>query len=131
MTAFMGIADCYGLESFIPQSAAQPTFLKLRADANRHRHAIVYQAELTDKQVQKISSLITKSEHAKALAYLKATGNMKTMQQYQHSAQIIPNPALDPYGSDECGNCQGENAKTGYVKSWDGKCPDCGREVQQ
>lgn len=30
-----------------------------------------------------------------------------------------------------CGNCQGENARTGYVESWDGVCPDCGRRVRR
>ena len=31
--------------------------------------------------------------------------------------------------TEDCGNCQGENAKTGFVESWDGKCPDCGSVV--
>ncbi|MFA5773702.1 MAG: hypothetical protein WC908_03455 [Candidatus Paceibacterota bacterium] len=30
----------------------------------------------------------------------------------------------------ECPNCQGENAKTGYVEDWDGICPDCGRKIK-
>ena len=30
-----------------------------------------------------------------------------------------------------CGNCQGENAKTGYVENWDGKCPDCGNTIKE
>lgn len=30
----------------------------------------------------------------------------------------------------ECPNCQGENAKTGYVELWDGVCADCGRKVE-
>jgi len=29
-----------------------------------------------------------------------------------------------------CTNCQGENARTGYVELWDGICPDCGRGVK-
>lgn len=28
-----------------------------------------------------------------------------------------------------CSNCQGENAKNGYVELWDGVCPECGRLV--
>jgi hypothetical protein len=32
---------------------------------------------------------------------------------------------------DGCANCQGENAKTGYVELWDGVCPDCSRVVQK
>jgi len=30
-----------------------------------------------------------------------------------------------------CSNCEGENAKTGYVEQWDNKCPECGRKVEQ
>ena len=27
-----------------------------------------------------------------------------------------------------CPNCEGENAKTGYVENWGGVCPDCNRK---
>ena len=30
-----------------------------------------------------------------------------------------------------CNNCQGQNAKTGYVENWDGICPDCGRTIRR
>jgi Zn finger protein HypA/HybF involved in hydrogenase expression len=30
----------------------------------------------------------------------------------------------------KCWNCQGKNAKVGYVELWDGKCPECGRQVE-
>ena len=30
---------------------------------------------------------------------------------------------------DKCPNCEGENAKTGYVENWGGVCPDCNRKI--
>jgi predicted RNA-binding Zn-ribbon protein involved in translation (DUF1610 family) len=32
---------------------------------------------------------------------------------------------------EECQNCGKENTKSGYVDSWDGVCPDCGRVVNR
>jgi len=30
----------------------------------------------------------------------------------------------------KCANCEGENVKTGSLEIWDGKCPDCGRQIK-
>jgi len=50
MKTFIGIADCYGIESFLPLEGneKQLGFLVMRAGANRQRHALVYQVELDD-----------------------------------------------------------------------------------
>jgi len=38
---------------------------------------------------------------------------------------------LDKKIKEFCPNCQGENAKTGYVEEWDGLCPECGRKIKE
>ena len=57
---FVGIADCHGLESFLPMEGneKQLGFLVMRANANRHRHALVYQVELDEHQEGLIKTVL-------------------------------------------------------------------------
>ncbi len=51
---YFGIADAHGIESFIQgepdssENSSKAMMLHMRAGANRHRHAVVYIADLTE-----------------------------------------------------------------------------------
>ena len=64
-----GIADAHGIESFRPVTfnmaiegfevdPRELSMMVLRANANRHRHAVVYQAELPIPACKEINALI-------------------------------------------------------------------------
>jgi len=99
---YFGIADAHGLESFIPKGEMKKDtliFLYLRAQANRHRHALLYRAILIKEDAKEIEILFKNKEYAKALKLLKQkarkifipkTFNVK-------SWYLIPNSMLDPW----------------------------------
>ena len=99
---FVGIADCHGLESFLPieGNENQLGFLVMRAQANRHRHALVYQVELNSNQQTMIESALQNGGYIKACmmlhdpSFIENVGVEKDMMQ---SWEMIPNPRLDPY----------------------------------
>ena len=82
MKTFIGIMDAHGLESFLEknrQTSAQESAdnyvllsLKMRADANIHRHAFVYQVEVDEQQEQTANDLIKKEDWKQACTYLKS-----------------------------------------------------------
>ena len=86
---FVGIADCHGLESFLPMEGneKQLGFLVMRANANRHRHALVYQVELDEHQEALIKTVLEGG------GYIKACQMLDMMDSWE----MIPNPRLDPY----------------------------------
>jgi hypothetical protein len=110
---FYGIADAHGLESFNPvtfnvQSETlqidprELGFMSLRANANRHRHADVYQVDLSPVDARKVQDLLDKGEYAKALLKLKEKASAialarGTGHNNEKSWNMIPNPDLDPY----------------------------------
>lgn len=110
---FYGIADAHGLESFQPVTfnAQSETlqidprelgFMSLRANANRHRHAVVYQAELTPAAAREIQDLLDEGEYLGALLKLKESATSialarGTGHNSEKSWNMIPNPDLDPY----------------------------------
>jgi hypothetical protein len=133
---FYGIADAHGIESFNPVTFNMETetlqvdprelsIMVLRANANRHRHAVVYQAELTKEDARKINDLLSASDYdespleldpydespsgqdpkklkpsAKALLKLKASATSIMLARSpgaEKSWNLIPNPDLDPY----------------------------------
>lgn len=92
MTQYTGIADAHGLESFIslPENVLEAelqgqngqkstnslvSMLSIRAQANRHRHAVVFRIEIDEKDARKIKRLLDKGKYADALIKLKECAN--------------------------------------------------------
>lgn len=111
---YIGIADCHGLESFIPakkfnaeeesftMNNSAVAFMKMRADANRQRHAVVYKAKVSGDDSDEIERLMADGQYAEALIFLKdnarEVGLIKSgMGNAEKSWNMIPNPDLDPY----------------------------------
>ena len=104
MNTFIGIADCHGIESFLPMEGneKQLGFLVMRAGANRHRHALVYQVELTPDQSDSIKQMM---ENGKYILACRALHDPAFLQNALvgvetsmiDSWEMIPNPRLDPY----------------------------------
>ena len=99
---FVGIADCYGLESFLPIEGNEDKlgFLVMRASANRHRHALVYQVELDEKQQSVIEQTLEEEKYILACQILHDPAfidNVGVEQSMLNSWEMIPNPRLDPY----------------------------------
>ena len=106
-----GIADSHGLESFRPVSYNPNTegfevdprelsMMVLRANANRHRHAVVYQADLPVSTCREISKMIDNGQSAEALLKLKEEATdirLAKSPGAEKSWNLIPNPDLDPY----------------------------------
>lgn len=102
MSYYMGIADAYGIESFIPEEEAKERLfpLKMRAMANRHRHAVVYRAEVSEDGAKVINRLLEKGEYEDALRILKKScPEVEIMKEHgmAKSWGMIPDPSLDPY----------------------------------
>jgi len=98
---YCGIADCHGLESFIPEKDVKERLfiLKIRALANRHRHAVVYRAEVPEDTAKVINRLLEKGEYEDSLKILQTIPNIEIMQEHgmAKSWKLIPNKDLDPY----------------------------------
>lgn len=80
---YYGIADAHGLESFNPVTwnseverfevdTRELSMMVLRANANRQRHAVVYQADLPVPVCREITALMNEGKTDKALLKLKA-----------------------------------------------------------
>jgi len=98
---YVGLADCHGIESFIPEAEAETGLfgLKMRAMANRQRHAVVYRADVPDDVAKTINKLLRKCKYEEALNVLKAVPNVEIMKEagMAKSWRMIPNPSLDPF----------------------------------
>jgi hypothetical protein len=106
-----GIADAHGLESFKPAEIntelerfqidpRELSFMSLRVNANRHRHAVIYQADVSGKDAVEIFKLIDEGEYTGALLKLKECAkaiSLGRMPGAEKSWNLIPNPDLDPY----------------------------------
>ena len=106
-----GIADAHGLESFRPVTfnmaiegfevdPRELSMMVLRANANRHRHAVVYQAELPIPACREINALIKDGKYDEALVKLKEEATYIMLAKSpgaQKSWNLIPNPDLDPH----------------------------------
>lgn len=116
-TKMFGIADCHGVESFIPyvngaETAGLLFTLDLRAMANRQRHAVVYIVDLPAKAVDDINKKLKSTNPGRfkaALESIKAqsvrvlfyeNGRLETPDRpshYMKSWGLIPNDGLDPF----------------------------------
>ena len=95
---YVGIADAHGIESFIPVDKVNVTILSIRANANDHRHALVYMAKPSESQVKKIEELMDKGKFMEALLYLKRNVKEVSVQKgREKSWKLIPNHDLDPW----------------------------------
>lgn len=108
---FYGIADAHGLESFQASQfknelegfvvdPKQMSLLFYRANSNRHRHAVVYQADLELEDAEEIQELINKGKYEDALLLLKDKAREIQLMKSpgaEKSWRMIPNPDLDPY----------------------------------
>jgi hypothetical protein len=108
---FYGIADAHGIESFKPQQFdseveqfnSDPkdlSIMALRANANRHRHAVVYQAEVESHTAKEILDLLKAGDYVEALVKLKEEATSISLMRSpgaEKSWNLIPNSDLDPY----------------------------------
>ena len=100
----MGIADCHGIESFIPFDVnCIPTLFK-RTEANRQRHAVFYVVNFSDTDnhiIGEIEECMKNGEYKEALIKLKRVGEISfpkgRADLYSKSWKLIPNPDLDPW----------------------------------
>ena len=108
---FYGIADAHGIESFKPVTynvnnegfeidPRELSMMILRANANRHRHSVVYQVSLSISSAREINELIDAGEYPEALSKLKEVAESIMLAKSpgaEKSWGLIPNPDLDPY----------------------------------
>ena len=116
MQQFIGIADAHGIESFISltnlnaisvlktrtKDNGGPTLsaLKMRAIANRHRHAVLYKVSVSQEVAEIISDMIDSEKYKEALIFMKqASEIVEIVPSYgmKNSWALIPNDILDPY----------------------------------
>ena len=102
---YYGIADAKGIESFIPWSKHDGDKFpySMRADLNRHRHAVYYVITINKKDASVVNAYIDKGNYTKALEILKKRAYTigfpeNRARQYQNSWDLIPNPKLDAWG---------------------------------
>ena len=72
----------------------------LRAQANRHRHAVVFLVDVNEEIAGEVLDLLDEGEYEEALVVLKegATSvSLARMPGAEKSWGLIPNPDLDPY----------------------------------
>ena len=108
---YYGIADAHGIESFRPVTfnaaiegfevdPRELSMMVLRANANRQRHSVVYQAELPIPACKDINALIKDGKYDEALEKLKAEATNIMLARSpgaEKSWNLIPNPDQDPF----------------------------------
>jgi len=95
-----GIADCHGIESMIEKEEAKESmfYLSIRANANRQRHAVLYEADLDQEGFDTITGLINNGDFELALATLKNLAiEVRSDRSHAKSWGLIPNSDLDPW----------------------------------
>lgn len=98
----MGIADAHGIESFVPVDGneKQAFIFKMRAMANRHRHALWYIVEISEAGVKRVQKEIDKRDWPQALRVLKKSKKTLWLPDQANAIKswnLIPNSDLDPY----------------------------------
>tara|TARA_A100001011_G_scaffold376758_1_gene439707 strand:- start:583 stop:798 length:216 start_codon:yes stop_codon:yes gene_type:complete len=71
----------------------------MRANANRQRHAVYFEADLDKSALKIINNFLDESEYALALEWLKRLSlELRSLPEHEDSWKLIPNVDLDPYG---------------------------------
>jgi len=98
---YVGIADAHGIESFFLEEKIDNhtlNVLHIRVMANRHRHACLYKAELTQAAADVVQSKLNEDDMSGALEVLKKVATTIHVPRDQHkSFSLIPNSVLDPW----------------------------------
>ena len=98
---YVGVADAHGIDSFNMKddlTSFERTCRVMRADANRHRHAVYFEADLDKPAVKIIKEYLKNGEYAMALEWLKRLSlELRSLSKYEKSWNLIPNVDLDPY----------------------------------
>ena len=98
---YIGVADAHGIESLHRKEDTTPFDRNcriIRADANRHRHAVYFEADLDKSAIKVINNYLEDSEHALALEWLKRLNiELRSLPNHEKSWELIPNVNLDPY----------------------------------
>jgi len=84
------------------RTGVNSSFLTMRAEANRQRHAVVYVVELTTDTVNEIRRLLEEKDLKHALVTMKTRCLTigfpdRYKESYERSWKMIPNDDLDPY----------------------------------
>ena len=98
---YVGVADAHGIESFHDKNDTTYFDRKcrfIRADANRHRHAVYFEAELDSAGFKLVNTCLNDQDFELALDLLKTfSQEIQSPAQHQSSWELIPNSKLDPY----------------------------------
>ena len=100
LKTYIGVADCHGIESMTlkEHSTAQDRIHRLiRADANRQRHAVYFEADLCDESYKIVNDLLEEQDYTLALTWLKRLGHVMSPKTHANSWELIPDSRLDPY----------------------------------
>jgi nitrogen regulatory protein PII-like uncharacterized protein len=97
-----GIADCHGIESMIQKGTGRDKdvgILNIRAMSNRHRHAVLYEADINEETFAELNTLLDEEkDFTGALEVLKLNAiEVRTVPGHEKSWGLIPNPVLDPW----------------------------------
>jgi len=101
-TLYCGIADCHGIESFLPIGDDDNTkkMLVMRAKFNRQRHALYYEVFLNAEEAAEITKHLRSNNFDIALNVLKAH-EVFVPKDMANSWKLIPCDELDPYFNNE------------------------------
>ena len=95
LNTYVGIADENGIESWNRKedTTKEERLMKvMRADLNRHRDAVYYEADLTDRDATCIENLLAAEDWEMALNSLKwAAKELRTKPSHENSWENIPN----------------------------------------
>ena len=97
---YTGIADCHGIESFNLKEDMNQAILSIRANANDQRHAVVYEADMTDKFRDGVMRLLNSGNYEEALNVMRVTASELRVAGGDRCAKMflkLPNPELDPW----------------------------------
>jgi hypothetical protein len=97
---YTGIADCHGIESYHRIEDSNQGILCMRANANDQRHAVVYEADMTENDYDSMMLMLEGGEEQAALLYLKGSAKEIRVAGGKHAEKLfgnIPNPELDPW----------------------------------
>ena len=108
MKTFRGLADAHGIEFFKSTEQLDEMddkdekhfnfVVQLRAQHNRQRHAVVFQAKVTEKGEKLIQKNLEEGDYVGALDTLKCHAtDIQVEDGWERSWDMIPNPELDPW----------------------------------